>query len=421
MADQIKPVELQDTDATERTLPRSRSQHAGYRPAPPGSHCQRCGYAHEKDRYTEDQHGLRANPAQFVDEIRCNDLEQRDARCERRHKEQREKHAGEQHAARHLVEHDGERHEHKPGALGRFHTECEQCRKDREAGHDGDQRVHEGDLQARHGQVVLRRQIRAVGDHRAHPYTEGKESVSHRDQHHRRRQSGEVRPQHEVNAGARAGQGHAAHCQCRQQDEQNRHHDLARPFNTALDPPGHDHNGGDHEQAMEHEALGSAAGKGIEVSPRFFRARQLANRSERRAQRIGHDPPRNYAVERQQERPSKHTQSSNPLPRRPRLDRLYGSNGIEVSIATEDKLGEKKRYSNQDNAGDIHQDEGSAAVFSHDVGKTPNVPEANRRTSGGQEKSGLRAPRTACFLVSHHSLQYSADPRCLRPGASRIS
>ena len=93
-------------------------------------------------------------------------------------------------------------------------------------------------------------------------------------------------------------------------------------------------------------------------------------------------------------------EQSYPLPGRSGGQFAHSAKGVQAAAAADDGFGKEDGQCHQQAGGDIHQDEGGAAIFAQDIGKTPDVPQSH----GAARHSGDHCKAVAeMFPLFHHS------------------
>ena len=68
-----------------------------------------------------------------------------------------------------------------------------------------------------------------------------------------------------------------------------------------------------------------------------------------------------------------------------------GINGVALGVVTHGKLGNEQRQAEQQDTTQVDDDEGSTAIVTGDIGKSPDVTQADSRACSGEDGSQLTA------------------------------
>ncbi|MNJ54100.1 hypothetical protein D3C77_495270 [compost metagenome] len=196
---------------------------------------------------------------------------------------------------------------------------------------------------------------------------------------------------HEVPGGQAVAQ------QDHQQQEQQRHHDT-----QALLKPRHHATGNhqcrqQHEQAVpQHQAPG-VTDHAIEVAADLI-GRHALEVTPAHVDDVVERPAPDHTVERQDQQRRDHPGEGPPRPAR-RMPRLQGevAQGIGRTLpgaAADQRLGKHHRDTDQGNAGQEHQNKGTAAVDADHVGEFPDTSQPHRSTGGRQYEYPATGPAT---------------------------
>jgi len=229
--------------------------------------------------------------------------------------------------------------------------------------------------------------------------------------------------EHEAEGGRQVGCHHAVAEQDQQNGEQCRHEDLVGTLDTARDATGDDNEIEQHEGAMPADQLdrvGQQPGK--QRAEIFLGELPEATGGEHR---VIEDPPGHYAIEGEDEQRPENADETDGLPpwRNPRLagEQAHGVGRVFLAATAEHDLGHEQGQADADDAGQVHQHEGTAAVGAGHVGKLPDIPEADGRTGGHQNEGPAAGPMGASSRARTHEIScrchpptWTSDTKCSR-------
>ena len=199
----------------------------------------------------------------------------------------------------------------------------------------------------------------------------------------------EVRREHETHGPAKAAAVHGVDHHRNQQHEQQWHKHVHGFLKPGANAPTDDKHDDGHEHGMPHQQF-----PGIGQQPAELAANGLGigtgKQSGRSLADIDQRPAANYGVKRQhQERGNNAIPADRPPASGGAFGFGQGAHGRYRALsapAANHGLGNQNRHADQEDAGQVDQNEGAAAVLSGNVWKLPDVPEAYRRAGSGQDK-----------------------------------
>ena len=190
----------------------------------------------------------------------------------------------------------------------------------------------------------------------------------------------EVGTQQEGDALFRAVERQRVDDQSDQQQDHERHHDLAELFDPFFDAPHHDESDeGDEGEGPEH-GTPAVVDVLLENRPDLLGTLPVESVYEGDLQEFER-PARDHRIERQDDRRGGDTQVARAVPVSPGRKPPEGPQGIGLRVAPETELGEHDRDADQCADRDVNQDEGAAAVFTRDIGEPPDVAQPHHRAA----------------------------------------
>ncbi|MNZ41408.1 hypothetical protein D3C78_589570 [compost metagenome] len=197
---------------------------------------------------------------------------------------------------------------------------------------------------------------------------------------------------HEVPGGG----GVADHHQ--QQDEQPRHHEAQRALQPVAHAESDDAQGHQQHQTAVGGQLPRIGEQGVEQRAAAL-AIQAGEAAAQRRGGVGQRPAGDHRIEAEDQEAGEHRHAAEapPVPAGAGLagHRGDGALGVGAAAPADHELGHQQRDADGQDAGQVDQHEGAAAVLPGDVGKLPDVAQTDRRTGGGEEEYPARRPQAA--------------------------
>jgi len=137
-------------------------------------------------------------------------------------------------------------------------------------------------------------------------------------------------------------------------------------------------------------------------------------------------PTSDHAVKGQNQEAGQRTEVAKPFPAAAdfRLpgQLFHGIDRTQATTAPHHHLGHHNRDAHQQNDQQVHQDKGTTTVLASNVGKLPEIPEADRRARRCQNKHPATGPPLQrCMILFHKQLAqtnkgaiFPANPVCLK-------
>ncbi len=86
---------------------------------------------------------------------------------------------------------------------------------------------------------------------------------------------------------------------------------------------------------------------------------------------------------------------------------LHGTKGIGPAPASDHRFGQEYGQQKQQGGQDVHQNKGRSAIFTHHVGKTPDIAESDGRSGKGHDDGCTAAEMLSGFhLLSSFGAYY---------------
>jgi hypothetical protein len=291
--------------------------------------------------------------------------------------EQGEEQHTEEAAHRHGREHCRQRDERQAWsgagaeARGKHRRQHHEHRENRREGIEADH------AQRRSRQILLAAQVGPIGEHGAHADGKREERLRDRVDEGLRRDLAEIRYQDELQAALCAGQRDRARQQHQQDHKQRRHQNLVGGLDALGDAADHDQRGERHEQAGAGDWRQAAADETLEVLRQELGTGRVDGAAAHE-EHVGQRPACDHDVERQdhEARENAHVAHQRPAPA---AQRAEGSDRVPLRGAADDHFCHDQRQPEEQHDGQIDEDEGAAAVLAGDVGKAPDIAEADGR------------------------------------------
>ena len=373
---------------------------------------------------------------ELIHQKRHSALQQRRSTRQRRNAQHQKEQSPPQPAeiARHLVERRRQNLEDQTRTRTRRKSHRKHRRKNRQPRHDRRHRVQKYNPRRRRENILLLLEITPIRDRDPHPETQRVKGVSQRLKHTARTQFGEIRFQEEFNPRVRSRQRHRPDQHRHQQEKQHRHQAFRPAFNAAANSaPQHDpRNRYEDQKAGRHTPWILQI---FQKDPfRLRRRREIDPFPERTVDIIENPAADHRVIGENQHRRDQRKQSRRSEPEREKqtpeqqrkrrktvipsvqktqrrknqkppdhfaerrtfqLQRPERPVRILPGVPPERHFAEHQRHADQKNAAQIYQYECASAVLTGDVGKFPDVAEADRRAGGHQNEAQIAAPGVA--------------------------
>ena len=356
--------------------------------APQGHH----GNAH-------DDGGLPAAPAQLVLEGGDGALRQGDGAGQGGEEHQQEEGDADDGTQAHGVNDLGNGDEHEGRAslqgIGVPAGEGEHGGNDHKARHDGDGRVK--DLHVPGGILNgdLLFHIGAEGDEDAHGDGQGVEHLAHGGHHRHPGEILQVGHQEVFDPLQGAGAGHGVHADDQGQHHQNGHHEPGHPLDAVFNARKNNSQGHGRED-QETDLRGQAVGdEGVKVTV----LRHQVALSQQVFRQVLDDPPTDHGVVGHDQNGDDGVDPAAEAEAGPVAEGLVGPHRAFAGHAADGGLGHDHGIAEGHGQNNIDQQEDAAAVFGCQIGKAPDVPQADGRACGGQDKADLAGKRTSFLFM----------------------
>ena len=244
-------------------------------------------------------------------------------------------------------------------------------------------------------QILLPRNVGAVGGNDRHSKGKGVKGLPQSHQHHLEGKFAPVGPQQVAQPLRRAGQGNRTHSQNNQQQKKSRHKNFAHPLDTFLNAADNRKNHhGEKDSRINHRALPRHPRRAEHPQKITGRIRVERSGFHQIALNIFEHPSPHLRVIGQNNKSSNQAEFSDPAA--PAMtDLLKRRGGIFLSSAADGKLGKHDTHSQKRDNQNINDDKGSATPLVCFAGKFPNISQPNCGTCCRQNKSETARPLRA--------------------------
>ena len=296
---------------------------------------------------------------------------------------QREDVAHSGHAAEQGVEDVGQRDEDEARAgIGRDARHGEDGGEDDETGEDGDGGVDAHDVGSGLHQWHIGLEVAGVGGEAADGDGKREERLPEGGEDHRGIYLREVGFQQELHADGSTGHGQRTYGQQNHQNQQQGHHDLGETLDAVLHTTLDDDVGEEQEGEGKEQGRPRGAAEGGEVGSRVADSGKAAGSG--RAGILQH-PAGNDAVVGEDEGDAEHASIAGEVPRLARCQPLVRRSNVRMRSASDDELGSHHGHSEEDDAEEVDEDEGSAAMLTRLDRKTPDVAQPHGGACRGKD------------------------------------
>ena len=347
--------------------------------------------AQHKQQHAVDGGGLFPAPAEGVHadgkDVFKNSQHRREAGENHEQEEQRPPEA----AARHVCKDVRERPENERRAVVRLHTEGEARRENDRSGHQRHKGVQHTDAHGLARQRVLVRHIASEDLHGGNAEAQGKERLIH-GRRDRRAESVfpdpiERRHQIEAHSLRRAGQRQTVNSQQHDQCQQRQHHELGDALKAVLQAEAANKEARNDDKlrpeahlagVCQHFAENIADGLGVHAA---------AERAGQEFPEINDHPAGDGGVVHHQQEAADQAEPAVDVPLLSGLFQLaVGQHGAFASCAADGQLHRQNRHAHDQQADQIQEDKESAAVFAGDIGKAPDIADADGAARADEQK-----------------------------------
>ncbi len=213
--------------------------------------------------------------------------------------------------------------------------------------------------------------------------------MAQRDQHAGGGQRGEVRHEQKLQRLQEFARHSSIANQPEQQHEQTGHEEPQR----ALQPAAHTKADNQHGRCQHQRAADDQPHRAGQQAIEHLTTGVTTHTAESAAERgrdVGQCPTGNHQVKTENEKTGQSTEPAGNAPTSTGAS-LTGQTrhrviGVLPTTTADHHLGHQQRDADQQNATEIHQHKCAAAVLTGDVGELPDIAQADRRASGGQEE-----------------------------------
>ena len=373
----------QDTVADE--VPCIQDGHAQGLDEIPDPESQGRGDAHEQGIQKDQDAGFAAGPVEKVHQDGDDGFHQGDGGGNGRKKYEYKKDRAQEPAELNAGKYLGKGDEHQPGACfqrGRVSAgKREYGGNDHQKNEKRDPGVEDLDLPYGAFQVGGFFHIGSVGDHDPHGKGHGIKQLSHGGEQSLDRKVGHVRQDVIFYAVNGSVDGQDIEGDAYDQDDQQRHHDLADLLDPLFHAADHDRRGDRGKDQKPDDGLryaGDEAGKIIVLSRRGYSACQ-------EGKKVLDDPPADDRVIGEDDDRYQCDQDTHKAIAL--IQRGKGSDGAQPGLPAQCDLCGHQREPEGHRQDDIAEEKGASAVLRRQIGKTPDVPQTDRRPGGGKNKA----------------------------------
>ena len=328
-----------------------------------------------------------------------------DGTGERRQHQQQVEHQREEvphngRAAKERAEDVGQRDEDEAGTGIRGHAlHGEHGGEDDETAEDGHHRVDAHDVGRRLQEVHVALEIAGIGGETADGDGKGEEGLPQGGEHHVGGDLREVGLDEERHAVGRSGHGLRTDSQQEHEHGEHGHEDLGHAFDAAFHTADDDEVGDEQEEHGIEEGLPRRGGEGGEIGGRVERGLRVDECETPRdgIDGVFEDPPGHDAVVGEDEGDARHAGITGEAPGLAGRQTFVGRSDVRVGATADDELGGHHRYAEENDAGEIDDDEGCAAILTGFNGKTPDVAQSHGAACRGQDDADFRCKIAARF------------------------
>ena len=308
------------------------------------------------------------------------------------------------HTAGDGVEHIGHDHKGQAGARLHFKTQRRHHGEDHQAGENGHEDHGTADDHGILGGIQLTFLLIAAEYQRhSHADAQREKGLAQSCQHGLAAELGEIRLEQELHALCRAGL-EQAHDRDNDHDHRQRgQQDLGDLFDAGLKVLA-------YHQRRQHTVDGDHAQHQPEVAGHIhevvghFRTGHALEGAQRRCDNVIDDPAIDGNGISGHQNDAQHIEVANNAPLFFAGERLIGCHRCAAGCHTQRDLRREQRHTDDDHKEDIGQQEQSTAVFTADIGKSPQRSHADREPDGGQQESQPGAKGISFFHSAFLSL-----------------